>query len=588
MSENKSESITETYTRIFTDDPLLLVKANQIEYGNALLRHLLLNRTVASFNPEQVLLHKKSTWALFEQRRPPKPPKPFTSVLSRYAKSRRDRDLFQYPVTDPHELKKRRKRDFELLSDITLVSRGEKTEARREIYSYHDAATKDLRDQGCMSRIEGRLRIAAVGYRVQVSKLEGEGYLNEELVGLPNIPDIPITGLSESVGFEQLSRTKANEVTLGDWQRAITGHVETALRNKCHFIVLPEFALPADSKALKIDEAIRKLCDTTNHSFFMFCGSRHDGGYNRGPVFSRTFPVDPNDTASDEQPIKLSKTNEHTWWHYKFAPARKLGENTMGRWGARIPHYKVRLEVNRREMASYGVAIAICYDTFDPTMFLNIILQCRSAQTHSIILVPSFNTSDEFVALLRDLSFLAQATVVYVNGLHGDARMFICGVSVSELVAKMKGLSRIVGKKSKDAEETYQNLLAAHKYGDARSEELEAWRWQSTALDALHTRLLEFRRTGALKHLITVERGAASDARKHGRLYVASDLLYYNIDISLIKALASFRELFFRQEDFLVPPLRANELKKAAERIVALREEKEMEIARRNASYAAL
>jgi len=55
-----------------------------------------------------------------------------------------------------------------------------------------------------------------------------------------------------------------------------------------------------------------------------------------------------------------------------------------------------------------------------------------------MMLVPSFNTSIDFVALLRDLSFLSRSMVVYVNGLHGDAKMYICGFAVSDFTERSR------------------------------------------------------------------------------------------------------------------------------------------------------
>src|SRR6185312_11081533 len=83
------------------------------------------------------------------------------------------------------------------------------------------------------------------------------------------------------------------------------------------------------------------------------------------------------------------------------------------------------------------ITVAICFDSFDPSTFLSIVFNSAyhaAALHHRIILVPSFNTSTKFVELLRDLSFLTKCTVIYVNSLHGDARTFIGGIAIRDIV----------------------------------------------------------------------------------------------------------------------------------------------------------
>ena len=134
------------------------------------------------------------------------------------------------------------------------------------------------------------------------------------------------------------------------------------------------------------------------------------------------------------------------------------------------------------------IGIAVCYDAFDPTTFLSLLIQARtdgSDHVPKILLVPSFNPSRDFVALLRDLSFLARCAVVYVNALHGDAEMFVCGFSItdfanrpSEMIAMVEAEAQDYRKRIDDEQKRYDALVEAklsHRRNRIEKREVDLW-----------------------------------------------------------------------------------------------------------------
>jgi hypothetical protein len=303
----------------------------------------------------------------------------------------------------------------------------------------------------------------------------------------------------------------------------------------------------------------------------MFAGSRHDGHYNRGLVF-----------------LNNGRKTSDAFWHYKFASARKLGENVLGRYGNIFPNYRVTVRLSEEEPEStFSIALAICYDAFDPTMFLNLLLQtfvARSQVASRIILVPSFNTSEDFVALLRDLSFLSRSTVIYVNALHGDARMFISGFAVGDIVrmlprfkAYLAGAHKTLRTLKSTVEKSghYRNGAVGREDPGLNASDIGQ---KMLAVEHLQGKLSKWRTRGALRHIITVERGPHPKPDKRSPSYVESDTLYYNIDLEFITTLERFRDLFFVGDKFLPEPLQRIELEKAA-REVALQLQAQREAA---------
>src|SRR5262249_53376938 len=131
----------------------------------------------------------------------------------------------------------------------------------------------------------------------------------------------------------------------------------------------------------------------------------------------------------------------------------------------------------------YEITVAICFDVYDPTVFLSLVLKHvknLSEYQKTIVLVPSFNPSPDFVELLRDLSFLAQCPVIYVNWLHGDARAFVCGFAISALVRRLpavkEGIRARIAELESDVDVEQRAFAAEASRSSAYDREEEAQR----------------------------------------------------------------------------------------------------------------
>lgn len=546
------------YDAIFSKDPLLLEKVSRDLYGKLLLENLLIGRTALTDVPVVELHNAKKKQDRVNRRRPP-PPK----VRERYLQHRIDR-------TDESP------EDTEKLELVTLVSQGEKTgrrlhnqhdkENNRDLKRFmtHQDASEDL--AGAFSRLDQRLRIAAIGFRVKVSKLAGKAYLNEDLCMLEKLPrnarKTKIKGLPDALDISELGRTTRSPN--GNWRKwvsTVCGHIAKAIDSGAQLVVLPELALPPDMNGKKMETEIRRRCappaTKKGHDHFVFAGSRHEGIHNRGLLLH--FKGGNHQPGSD--------------WHYKGASARALGENIHGPASLGIAPYRIPVKVDGKEV-KLDVTLAICYDSFDPTTFLSLVLNSvyRSAAQNRIILIPSFNTSTKFVELLRDLSFLTRCTVIYVNSLHGDARMFIGGFAIRDIFNN-SGNSLVDQLKAKHASVTEQHEKVSDELRSlepgtdsaALTRQEDKLRREAGALDHLLIEFEALQQYRGFEHLITVERCQDCEAGPHTDDYeCASDILYYNIDVRLLVTLLRFHVDYLEiDQSFLPEPLRRPALEKA-------------------------
>jgi hypothetical protein len=532
--------IAKRYDAIFTADPLLLKRTSQTEYSENLINHLLLKRTLNAFSPMLVNLDDLKERKKFWTRYPWEEPCPPTDVVDRYRASRAAREALA-------------KNDRDALEAVAMVSRGEETEKRKRFLS-HDSAIKKLKREKAKSKIANRLRIAAVGYRVQVSRLDGTCLMGEELSVLPIQKKKLVEPSKERAADIELGRTIAGHPEIiTEWKAAIKSHVEIALKRKCHFVVVPEFALPPDMSARNtIEKDLHKVSSkrgTADH--FVFAGSRHEGGSNKGLVVAKL----------DQAPCR-------PWWHHKVASARGLGENIFGPFGTKRPSYAARFHIAKGEKPNFPIDIAICYDAFDPTVFLSLILQSivitDGEVRPRIMLVPSFNTSKDFVALLRDLSFVSRSTVIYVNGLHGDAKMYVCGFAISDFMdkAKVERMRKQLLSRATRLNARRQKLLTTPNLRPKEAREVNSLNRRARAAELLELQLKALQDAGALDCLITLEDKPKSAAAL-GR-FDPSDLLFYNVDMGLINALVGFRADYFGSDAFLPKPFHYDALRTAA------------------------
>ncbi len=542
--KNNEKTVTETYKEIFSNDPLLLKEESRDEYGRALLKHLLLHRTISACEPEPIDLHSPESRNQFRKRPAPTTSEPPQDLTDRYRRSRLDRSL----LTEGDLIALRK---FTLTFDATYTS--ERTDLNK--FASHHEAVADLKEKNVSSQIEKRLRIAVVGHRVGISKLANKGYFGEQLCALETRPQFKVA--NESRGVLNLGRTKLLGSS-ADWEDAILNCVRRALLRTPHIVLLPEFALPSQvsGEATPIESRIRELSVAAPHDHFVFAGSRHEGGGNRGLVLSR------------QQGAVCEP-----WWHYKSAPARGLGENILGPDGVKLPIYMNEIDLDGKRFP-IAVIVAICYDAFDPSMFLNLVLQCRQASKEfmSVILVPSFNTSPEFVELLRDLSCVARCAVVYVNGLHGDAKAFVFGFDILDMNGKEQSLLDSVEARSKAVTEEIETLnrdlsalMKDRKIEEANEVRARVSRLakEEVALTLFEPAMKSCGGAGAFKHMLTVERESIVNGQEGDHaLCRTDDIIYYNLDGKLLYALKRFRETFFDNDSFLPEPFATDSIER--------------------------
>jgi len=557
--------------RIFRNDPLILSSESQAEYGVALLENVLLLRTSKFGLPDIVDFYDEAPEPEGEVQPVAPSPLPNDDLAQRYFESRVSRKKI-----------KASKREQVALREVTAVCAGERTSRRRrrvtdkqtreqkQPFASHEKAREALGKHRV--DINQRLRIAAIGLRVRVSSLVGKAHLKEDLcVAKPLKTGEIIRGIPDKAGIPELGRTRRparqdpKNKRWERWTETLLNHVETAVTSGSHVVVFPEFALPPDVKGKSIEQRLRSTFEhmrTHYRSHFVFAGSRHEGGVNRGPIYY----LKPDKPLHDEE------------WHYKLASARALGENILGPRSDAYKTYRVVIDGIKEKSFPIHVTVAVCYDTFDPSTFLSLVRQSakiESTQTAQVILVPSFNPSEDFVQLLRDLSFLTGALVIYVNSLHGDARAFIAGCSVKALLDSssaelVKHMTQYITELEKKRGAASANMQKADSKNDARAVEDNRKRanlflTRQKILQNLRERVRKLIKRKGLEHLITVEFCQQCKDRSHADDYgCLTDILYYNIDVELLEILKIWRRGYIQStESFIPAPFQYDQLQKA-------------------------
>jgi predicted amidohydrolase len=516
----RKKKIVNAYNELFKKDPLLLSDKNQKKYCDLLLNNILENRTIHTSEAVEFDLHKPSDHAKFERKVRTDTP----SLSSKAVDDYRNAYLQRKPIPKTSILNK--------LKSVSMVMNPRATQKRIAAYTEHDAAATEL--DGAGSSLDKRIRIAAIGYRVRISAIPEQALLGEELCMLAPADDKPVTEkLPETIGVRELGRTHETKCSdAEEWADTVAAYIKHAHRRKSHVIFLPEFTMPvANAERPSFDQRLARLCADAKYDHFLFGGSRHEGAYNRGLVFQTKDKV----------------LNEKWAWHYKIASARTLGENILGPHHNKVASYSSYINLPDKRTVDLAISIALCYDAFDPSVFLSLVRQGReltSEQWQTVILVPSFNPSEVFVALLRDLSFVTRSTVVYVNGLHGNAKMFICGFAISDLAGNVDRIKVMIAAAEKTLEKRRRGIREG-KAGRLRRVELTALQQRTDALTSLHDSLSALAGARGFDHMITVEScpECAAKDRTHRRLsHCERDVMYYNIDPKLVLALRRFRE----------------------------------------------
>lgn len=539
--------VSEVYADIFSADPLLLLPESQAAYGDELLHNLLIHRPRGTSNPHLVDVSSDTSLQRLKRKPAPQIDPIDPALIRRYRLSMRNRE----PLAEA---------DFDELKNKTMVVRGELTEKRgqaeRFIYKNHSQATASLTTNAKRAAFSSRLKIAAVGFRVLIGRSDAPA-ADEDLCSLPLFQDHQLPHTHDSlVDPSNVGRTVRASPDQA-WDTAMIGHMRKVVERNPDVIVFPEFALPpAIAGQDRMADALKAELRGARSNPFVFAGSRHEDRYNRGLIFKK-----------DSQNISESV------WHYKRAPARSLFENIIGDIHTTVPNYKT--DISFFKGGEFTIGVAICYDSFDPTTFLNLILEAAYATRESlpkILIVPSYNPSSDFVALLRDLSFLARCCVVYVNGLHGDAEMFICGIAISDLDDKLQAVIDTLDRRiailqaaiDEERKTFSDNVTAIPGYQRTPKERaiLDRMKQESAAAAELLRTLRALAASDEMEHLITIEDcpNCTGDTHNLRDRDCFRDIVYYNLNKELISSLIEFRWGYFGNEEFLPKPFRRDAL----------------------------
>lgn len=154
----------------------------------------------------------------------------------------------------------------------------------------------------------------------------------------------------------------------------------------------------------------------------------------------------------------------------KKCPARKLGEYIDA-------EGKIELDVFVTEFGV--VAVLICYDAFEPSIFLSAVRMYYESlsrednfyhQSIDLFFIPSFNKSEKFVNMCQILSRESNSTVVYVSGddrCSVKSRVFVCGEVCSlwaEKIVEEEGVENSVSFSEYFSYETVKGHSHLHIY----------------------------------------------------------------------------------------------------------------------------
>jgi hypothetical protein len=220
--EDQLQNVTQLYDALFTADPLLLDEKHQVIFGRQILTNLLLLRALAATDPMDISPGVSESRTRFKTVHLPSVNSIEERLKSAYLDAKRHRTQLT-------------QNDFKDLKKITMVSRAEFTSDRlKPDLLDHDVARENLRQPSGSddsSRLDTRIRIAAIGYRVSISRVPNGGFLDEELCPRPITQEqIQLSDMPEEKGVNKLRRTKLRaQANQQHWLDTISRHIRRAL-----------------------------------------------------------------------------------------------------------------------------------------------------------------------------------------------------------------------------------------------------------------------------------------------------------------------------------------------------------------------
>ena len=304
--------------------------------------------------------------------------------------------------------------------------------------------------EGGFARLERRFLARVLEYSNHCMRPEKKVVSETQERRRPNFAYVSTVSLSLNYGSAASSRpshyefvdndpyrhlTYSDDISIQEFERLALGSIEMACNavqsdedagNSPHVIVVNEFGFPFYRRSAARDAFLKRLVLTAQkENAYIVPGSSHCFQTKK----NLSYLVAPGSSAVHEVP--------------KFSPAISLGEKIVWRDTLKWQYFRTAIG---------NVAVLICFDLIDPSVFLRLTYMYRdfseSERIH-LFLVPCFSPNDEVREQAELLSYLTKSIVVYVNyqydqdvnssdnPLQGSPRaeshgIFICGVDASD------------------------------------------------------------------------------------------------------------------------------------------------------------
>lgn len=249
-------------------------------------------------------------------------------------------------------------------------------------------------------------------------------------------PNHPAKGAFEGLhpsAFARLTMFVPDDDFKFEWCRQLyRDGLERARRDKADAVCFAEMAFP--HPAHHIDEwpahitFVQELQDFANdNDMVIIAGSYHDlqTQTNECAIF---LPLRKNSRGK----VSVTDSNQSPRYYTKRVPAQLAGEIVRRPPKTGFPHYESKFG---------NFAVLICFDSFDPTLFLRFLAwhhsgldsrQGRIEAEMKVIFVPSYSDNSKGWNPALDLSYATRSVVVYVDGPYENtkAAVAVCGSTI--------------------------------------------------------------------------------------------------------------------------------------------------------------
>jgi predicted amidohydrolase len=324
---------------------------------------------------------------------------------------------------------KERVREFDLAATVLMVKAGSKI---------HRLTRRVSADRTKITDLEGAISVVTfVSNRAHVNWEDPNRESEDFPFYLGTRNGFPSVGLRVSGATQGEDRYRQDQ-----WIRRNEWAIDEALKAGANVICLGEFDFPPHDiegtvnppgeSASAIERHRQWITDRLmqhGKSTLVFAGSSHEwtdhGCVNTGEVF-----------IADDDGRGLRVHHEQ---HRKRVAAGGLREVLTQVTSPILPYFGTSLG---------NIAVLICIDAFDPGVIMSMVASSRGIDRIGMILVPSYNPSEQLVLSCQQLSYLANCCVVYVNAMrtarHDKAQAFLSGIRLRTWHAQLENIVEMV------------------------------------------------------------------------------------------------------------------------------------------------